>query len=432
MAPRPSIRYGSNYQATTGFWGDVTGTIDWCEPNYVVTRFIAEFWNSLSNLAFIVPPLVVAWHLRKQVELPFTLSLVFMALTGIGSFAFHATLTTAGQLWDELGMVWSGLFVLYILVKILRPKDPHWRYGILFICYGLFVTSIYLFTWQWVLFQVAYGVIHFSCVITAWQLRNYFYCDTRLYWATIINSTIAFTLWNIDNQLCDSLERIRDYLLHHTPPALKIPAACATPFTQFHALWHIFAGYGCFCMVVYTIQAKLSSDGRIFKVRRHWLSGLTLVEERDEGQQVESDHHHRLDAHRPEEEGEYTGIMNNNNIYYYKGSNNNNEQEKSVTNDTNDVDRRMTSQGESTHINGNGGGRRRKVVHFDGDNNLLRDSSPASSSSSSSSSNVVMTSEMTQVDGVADDDEEAVVSSSVGYTHMLRSSHDKSYNRKRD
>lgn len=28
---------------TNGFWGKPTATIDWCEANYEVTYFIAEF-----------------------------------------------------------------------------------------------------------------------------------------------------------------------------------------------------------------------------------------------------------------------------------------------------------------------------------------------------------------------------------------------------
>ncbi|CAG2195512.1 ACER3 [Mytilus edulis] len=39
----------------SGFWGIPTATIDWCEDNYSVTTYIAEFWNTISNFIFIIP-----------------------------------------------------------------------------------------------------------------------------------------------------------------------------------------------------------------------------------------------------------------------------------------------------------------------------------------------------------------------------------------
>jgi dihydroceramidase len=32
------------------FWGPITANYDWCEPNYLVTPYIAEFFNALSSL----------------------------------------------------------------------------------------------------------------------------------------------------------------------------------------------------------------------------------------------------------------------------------------------------------------------------------------------------------------------------------------------
>ncbi|KRX08754.1 hypothetical protein PPERSA_08065 [Pseudocohnilembus persalinus] len=32
------------------FWGQPTSTMDWCEANYEYSFYIAEFWNTLSNL----------------------------------------------------------------------------------------------------------------------------------------------------------------------------------------------------------------------------------------------------------------------------------------------------------------------------------------------------------------------------------------------
>ena len=41
-----------------GYWGPATATLDWCESNYVVSYYIAEFYNTLSNAAYLIAALV--------------------------------------------------------------------------------------------------------------------------------------------------------------------------------------------------------------------------------------------------------------------------------------------------------------------------------------------------------------------------------------
>jgi hypothetical protein len=50
-----------------GYWGKRTSTIDWCEENYEVTNYVAEFWNTLSNLVIILLPLYgIYWSLKLR------------------------------------------------------------------------------------------------------------------------------------------------------------------------------------------------------------------------------------------------------------------------------------------------------------------------------------------------------------------------------
>ncbi|KAI1278787.1 Alkaline ceramidase 3 [Halotydeus destructor] len=250
-----------------GYWGEPTSTIDWCERNYEVTLYIAEFWNSVSNLFFIVPPLVVFFKLWKQdVDRISLLALLYMAFTGIGSFAFHATLKYEMQLWDELGMVWSAIFVFCLIFRMVHPK-----YGsqvvLPTILYGIFANGVYLFLQTPIIFQLAYALLHYSVLYLSYKLLAVYPSDSRLYYGALIAHHVAFILWNIDNNLCGLLETIREAL----------PTSCE-PFTQLHAIWHFLAGYGSFALILFCIQAKLLSDNRQYLVSIDHMSGLTLQE----------------------------------------------------------------------------------------------------------------------------------------------------------
>lgn len=235
--------------------------------NYEVTMYIAEFWNSVSNLFFIIPPLAVCIKLwRRNVERVYILALIYMAFTGIGSFAFHATLKYPMQLWDELSMVWSAIFVLYLVVKMHWPAQAD-RAVVGMIVYGLFTNAVYLWLPIPVIFQVAYAILHYSVLYLCYRLIDTHVCDPRLFYGTLAAHHIAFLLWNIDNNMCGLLERLRE----------SLPAAC-TPFTQLHAVWHFLAGYGSFALVLFCIQARLLSQERAYYVNIDGWSGLTLDE----------------------------------------------------------------------------------------------------------------------------------------------------------
>lgn len=59
-------------EQTAGYWGEVTASVDWCEPNYAWTPFVAEFWNTISSLAMIGVGLMGLVLNRKVMDLAFT------------------------------------------------------------------------------------------------------------------------------------------------------------------------------------------------------------------------------------------------------------------------------------------------------------------------------------------------------------------------
>ncbi|KEY70570.1 hypothetical protein S7711_02723 [Stachybotrys chartarum IBT 7711] len=85
-------------------WGPQTSYLNFCEEDYVVTRYVAEFVNTLSSLAFVaygVYGLSRGTHSRAGPSL-----ISYCGLMGVGvcSAGYHMTLKYHTQMSDELSM----------------------------------------------------------------------------------------------------------------------------------------------------------------------------------------------------------------------------------------------------------------------------------------------------------------------------------------
>ncbi|KAK4658890.1 hypothetical protein QC762_105540 [Podospora pseudocomata] len=94
--------------------GVLESTNYFCEEDYAVSRYFAEFISTLTILAYVYYALVYIYGPGSKVL--FSPRYDFMSISllvlGIGSFAFHATLRQSMQFADELamlGLVWSLL-----------------------------------------------------------------------------------------------------------------------------------------------------------------------------------------------------------------------------------------------------------------------------------------------------------------------------------
>lgn len=104
--------------SSTSYWGPITASVNWCEPDYVYTRHVAEFWNTATSF----PIFALAFYgflvgLRQGYEVRVLLPLLFMAVVGVGSMAFHGTLQLWGQALDELAMIWAAASLLYAVLE---------------------------------------------------------------------------------------------------------------------------------------------------------------------------------------------------------------------------------------------------------------------------------------------------------------------------
>lgn len=251
-----------------GFWDPITSTIDWCEKNYQVSYFIAEFWNTMSNLTFIFPP-ILAYLKTSKMDVPFLYlsPLLYLAFVGTGSFFFHMTLKYEMQLWDEMCMIWEGLLMCYILIKIIDPKlAKRTSTKASLIIFGVLLEASYVFIKEPLFFQMGFAVIHYLALLIGYSITQQCKCSPKVFWTSVILNHFAFFLWNIDNHFCAQLEGLRCNL---NPIVI--------PFSQFHAVWHVIAGYATLLMIFFAIHAYLLSVGFHYDIKFSLIYGLKLI-----------------------------------------------------------------------------------------------------------------------------------------------------------
>lgn len=196
--------------------------VDWCEENYAVSVYVAEWWNSWTCLALVAAGGALGHSAavggpREARYLAASLALV---VVGLGSIAFHGTLLYEYQMLDEVPMLLLASAFLYILIEQFEPRRRHAWLPVGLVAYC--VLSISGTMWlsgdsQWYFFQSM-----FACMWTQWlfHLRRFFRaCHARRDCADVMRTMrVAMVLWATavgtwaaDIKFCSALQRLPYY-----------------------------------------------------------------------------------------------------------------------------------------------------------------------------------------------------------------------------
>lgn len=100
-------------------------TIDWCESNYYVSEYIAEYWNTITGIFLIISGLIFYKINEDKIRLNnkyiqnrFINIRNLLILVGIGTMLFHGTLLYPFQLLDELPMIFLATEYIKILLEL--------------------------------------------------------------------------------------------------------------------------------------------------------------------------------------------------------------------------------------------------------------------------------------------------------------------------
>jgi dihydroceramidase len=242
----------------TGFWGAPTSSVDWCEANYQHTPYVCELANSVSSLAMVAVGVLGVWLHRRTLEGRFLLAFFVVAIVGVGSIGFHATLRFELQMLDELPMLYSALVMVYILVE----SGPRRRFGAWFptllVAHAALVTSLSAFTrgtLQFYLFQLSFGSMELFALVRVYALqrRSRDRSVRTLYRVGMSAYALAIVLWFVDLKLCAI---VGGWLPAH---------GFANP--QFHAWWHVLVSVGLYLLTLVVAHHRLTVLGARPQVR---------------------------------------------------------------------------------------------------------------------------------------------------------------------
>jgi dihydroceramidase len=249
--------------STPGLWGNPTATVDWCETNYAHLHSVCELFNSVSSLAMVLAGVVgIALH-RRVLERRFLFAFGLLAVVGLGSVAFHATLLFQLQMLDELPMLYLATLMVYILVE----NRPEPRFGLWFpltlLAYAVLVTYLTAFTrgrLQFFLFQASFASLEFFALARVYLIhrRSQDRMARRIFRLGMGAYALAVVMWLSDIRFCSTL--------NEALPALGVPNP------QLHAWWHVFVSCGFYALLMVIAHDRLKTLGKAPRVQ--WAAGM--------------------------------------------------------------------------------------------------------------------------------------------------------------
>ncbi|EAS35856.3 dihydroceramidase [Coccidioides immitis RS] len=260
-----------------GFWSPRTSTMNFCELDYIVTPYIAEFVNTMSNLAY----LYLAWRglfcsERRAGDYAILLSYLQLAGVGVGSIAFHSTLKFPAQIVDEMAMLYATATVIYAVFAFrLRPL-VQLMLGLSFFTGSLVITILHIQQENSLAHRVCFALM--VIVVAArctWLLRGVGNAAIRsemkrLALVGSVTFLAGFLLWLVDVFSCDDLRGIRQIL--GMPLGMLL---------ELHSWWHILTAFGVYYYLIFVEYIRLQSGvmdrGAVVRLSRDYFLIPRLV-----------------------------------------------------------------------------------------------------------------------------------------------------------
>ncbi|OAA73683.1 alkaline ceramidase family protein [Cordyceps fumosorosea ARSEF 2679] len=239
-----NIRFDGDPYALSGAWSPPTSRANFCEEDYALTFYLAEFINSLTNVAYVYYALQYMYGpgsrglLRPNVD--FMSSTLFVL--GIGSFLFHASLRQALEFVDELSMMallWSMLHAVLTVRQTPRAaRALSALLAVVFLTFTAFYLRTPLIIYQVVAFLSGVGVVVARVMHLLHRARPPLPPHRCREWrrravGALLVCVVGYAIWNVDLECCAALRRLR--------ARVGLPWAW---LLELHGWWHVLTAIG--------------------------------------------------------------------------------------------------------------------------------------------------------------------------------------------
>lgn len=266
-------------EQNNGFWGIPTSTIDWCEENYVISPYIAEALNTITNTGFIALAAFAIYHARKhKLELRFIFLAFGFMLVGVGLWLFHMTLRYEYQLLDELPMIYATCIPFWSVFLEFKLREVSAIIGFGIFSAANLLTFIYLQVKNPTLHQAAYGLLNAAIIFQSLYLSRKHVQDpvarAQLQKTMITGVAIflmGYFLWNLDIHLCEQARATRR--------SWGIPYGFVL---EGHGWWHLLTGTGIYFYLTFEEYLRCFLNGTAKFYLYEWYGPLPVVVLKDE------------------------------------------------------------------------------------------------------------------------------------------------------
>jgi len=250
------------------YWGTPTASLDWCEKNYVVCNYIAEFWNTITSMVIALLGLAGCYlTYRERIETRFTVLYSIITVVGLGSVAFHATLLIENQLLDELPMLWGMLGWIYVINTMRSARgatsEKDKALAIKLVSFGVIWTLCSPWVHQIpIIFQALFVGTVMYCV---YNLHKFYHiCENqtarKLYVIYNFSVVAGALIWLVDKEACNVLHEVFGQFFWHKYVG------------SLHGYWHLLMAANVYAGPVF--GAIVRSQIMNFACELHWWFGI--------------------------------------------------------------------------------------------------------------------------------------------------------------